>query len=335
MAVQEIMTETETIEAQSERASSAPEFSGKDMRRYLLKMLSLLLLLYAIPFFMVRSDFYERWNLSFYSRPLNYAFDTAGQNADVVIFGDSTALLGINPSQISSALGVKVLNLVNTQPSLIVNNDLSLRRYLARNRAPRLIVFYFAPWDFDYGHIRFDARPIYEGEELLARQGTAKELFDFLQKHPMDGIVFPLRFYSSSWQLMLHRVSHPNQEAQLSTTLGHVANTDATVLPDTCRYPKLLVDNIRFDWVRALGKSYETPETKILFYPAPVPACSNVSEVMGRPYQQLPAAQPHQVPPSFFSNDIRYIHPLPLAVPELSRQLAEAVGSTLKVPAGK
>lgn len=327
MAVQENITESEAIDTRTDPPPS--EFAGGDMQRYLFVLSGVLLLLYVFPFWIVRTDFYEKHNLSFYARPLNYAFNTAGTNADVVIFGDSTALLGINPSQISSRLGVKVLNLVNTQPSLIVNNDLSLRRYLSANRAPKLLVFYFAPWDFDYGHARFDARPVYEGEELLARQGTAGEIITFLAKHPIDGIVFPLRFYASAWQLTLHKVSHPNQDAQLSTTLGHVANFDATALPDSCHYPKLLVDNIHFAWVKALGESYSTPRTKVLFYAAPVPACDNVSEVANRPYAQIPAEPPREVPPGYFSNDIRYIHPLPAAVPELSDQLAGAIRSSL------
>ena len=176
------------------------------MIRYLLTVFGVMGFLYAAPFFLVRSGVYDRINPSFYARPLNYAFTTPIHDADVVLFGDSTALLGIDPSQMASSLGVKVVNLVNTQPSLVVNDDLTLRRYLASNQPPKLIVFYFAPWDFDYGHTDFNARPTYEGQELLLRQGTRDELLAFAKKHSEDAGIFPLRFWATASELMLHRV---------------------------------------------------------------------------------------------------------------------------------
>lgn len=296
-----------------------------EMLRYLLTLFTVMAVMYAVPFFLVRSAVYDRINPSFYARPLNYPFATTVRNADVLLFGDSTALLGLNPAQMSSDLGVKVLNLVNTQPSLVVNDDLTLRHYLARNRVPKLIVFYFAPWDFDYIHTDFNARPTYEGQELLLRQGTHRELIAFARKHPLEALGYPFKFYASAWQLILHKVAHRNQDAQLAATSGHVDNTDPTPLSSPCKFTPLLLDNIRFDGVRSLGAQYASPQTKILFYVAPVPSCSNVSAVIQHPYEELPAAPPKQVPPQFFSNDVRYIHPLPFAVAQLTRNLTDAV----------
>ena len=100
---------------------------------------------------------------------------------------------------------------------------------------------------------------------------------------------------------------------------------DSTVLPSSCTFPPLLLDNIRFDWVRSLGAKYATSRTKVMFYAAPIPSCPNVSAVLDRPYTELPAALPEQVPADFFSNDIRYVHPLPFAVPRLTGDLTRAV----------
>lgn len=305
------------------------------MLAYLLKVLSVVTVLYLIPFVLVRTDFYERYSLSFYSRPLNYAYHTAGQDADVVLFGDSTALLGIDPGQMSSELGLKVLNLPNTHGSLSVNNDRALRHYLEGNRAPRLIVFYFAPWDFDYGHVPVEATPVYEGEELLMRQGNAKQILTFIGKHPFEGILFPLRFYEDSFQFASHRVSHQGQEERLKETHGHIDNTDFTVLPDPCSFPPLLLENIRFAWVKALGASYVSPSTRVMFFVAPVPACTNISALLNNPYDRLPAAPPVQLPPQTFVRDIRYIHPHPEAVPLITRNLADAVRSALVPPSAK
>lgn len=323
----EIVEATETAVMGPRTGLTIPRLddSAGTVVRYLWTMSATMAVLFVLPFLLVRSGVYDSINPSFYARPLNFAFNTAGQNADVVLFGDSTALLGIDPSQMSSALGVKVLNLVNTQPSLVVNDDLTLRRYLASNRPPRLVVFYFAPWDFDYGHTDFDARPTYEGQELLLRQGTRNELSTFIRRRPMEALEFPLKFYATALQLTLHRVSHPHQYEQLAATHGHLDNTDPTVLSNSCSFPPFLVDNVHFAWVRSMAKRYATPETRTFFYVAPVPACANAQAVLSRPYDRLPAAPPVQVPPQFFSNDIRYIHPRPFAVPQLTRNLTDAV----------
>ena len=302
----------------------------RDMLRYLLTVLGVITGLWAAPFVLVRSGGYDRINPSFYARPLNYPLADPVRDADVLLFGDSTALLGIDPSQMSSSLGVEVVNLVNTQPSLVVNDDLTLRRYLGSNKAPKVIVFYFAPWDFDYGHTDFHARPTYEGQELLLRRGTGAELLAFARKHPEDAGIFPLRFYATALELVLHHVRRSNQDVQLKATHGHVDNMDETALPASCAFTPLLLNNIRFAWVRSLGAKYATPQTKVLFYVAPVPSCSNVASVMGRPYNELPAAPPVQVLPGFFSNDIRYLHPLPFAVPQITSNLIDVVRPLLK-----
>lgn len=315
--------EDEAIETQGE--PEAPPRGISPMTRYVLQVAWLIFMLYLLPFFMARSGFYEKRNLSFYSRPLNYAFETPVKDADVLLFGDSTALFGIDPSQMGAALGVTALNLPNTHGSLVVDNDLPLRRYLAKNRPPRLIVFYFAPWDFDYGHVNLDAIHIFEGEELLARQGTFREIFAFVRKKPVEGFLFPLRFYADSLQFLSHRISHEGQEETLARTHGYVDNVDVTTLAEPCTFPPLLLDNIRFSWVKDLAEKYRTPQTDVMFFVAPVPSCTNVDEVLHHDYAQLPAAPPAQMAPKDFVHDVRYIHPHMNTVPVLTGRLIDAV----------
>jgi hypothetical protein len=326
LVVEETIIEEETIRDAPSSDSTAGE---QGMLRYLLTVLGVMAVLYLAPFFLARSPLYDRVNPSFYAKPLNYAFETAGENADVILFGDSTALLGIDPSQMSSALGVKVLNLVNTQPSLVVNDDMSLRHYLKANRPPKLIVFYFAPWDFDYGHNDFNSRPTYEGEELRLRHGTSQEMLSFARRRPREVILFPLKFYGTAWQFTMHHVPQVNQMAQLRATRGHIDNTDPSIMRAPCQFPQYLIDNVRFAWVHDLGERYRTAGIQVLFYVAPVPACENVAAVIGRPYDQLPASPPKRIAPEFFMNDVRFVHPRSFAVPELTRNLIDAVRPVL------
>src|ERR1700753_1737258 len=135
----------EIVVSETKRTAASDEF-----RHYLVWLAALPLLVYLIGFVLVRIPSYERWGGSSWGPILDYAFQAKGENADVVIFGDSSALFAVNPMQMSKQLGLKVINLPNTIGGLPVVGDMALGRYLAGSRPPKLIVFYFTAWDLDY-----------------------------------------------------------------------------------------------------------------------------------------------------------------------------------------
>lgn len=293
--------------------------------RYLLTLHVFLLVMYTLPFFLVRMhDFAARSNTP-YSLPLNYAYGLAQENADVVLFGDSTLLHGVDPSQMSRELGLKVINLPNTGATLRVVNELSLRRYLQTNRPPRLIVFYFAPWDADYLHTEL---PIgtYEGREVLAQQGTWAEIFAYARSHPSESLEFPFQFYlaNSSWRAFFQQTYRYAGE-EIARTQGHLTNPRLDPLSAPCQFPSAFIENLRFDSMKALGAAYGNSQTKILYFFAPVPNCLNASVVTNRSYSELPAAPPRALPMEMFTGSLLYLHPAPGSVPQVTEQLVEAV----------
>lgn len=62
-----------------------------------------------------------------------------GETNDVLYIGDSTTLDGVNPAVVESELGLRGYNLASGGQSL-VESELVLRHYLARNRKPRAIM---------------------------------------------------------------------------------------------------------------------------------------------------------------------------------------------------
>jgi hypothetical protein len=315
-------------------ATGGSEVSPSERRfgRYLLTMIFFLLVMYCVPFWLVRRADFDSMSNTPYSMPLNYAFQQAGQNADVVLFGDSTVLHGIDPSQMSRELGLKVINLPNTGATLRVMDDLSLRRYLETNRAPRLIVLYFAPWDMDYMHTEL---PIgtYEGREVLAQQGTPAEILGYAWSHPAESLEFPFQFFlaNSSWRAYVQR-PYRYAGAEVARTQGHLSNPALSPLPMPCEFWAALTHDLRFDSVKALGAKYENAETKILYFVAPIPTCGNADAVAAQPYNLLPAAPPRELPLSVFSGSVMYLHPKPEAVPAVTEQLVDAVRPLLKSP---
>ena len=165
------------------------------LRRYLLWLAAVPLFVYFFGFALVRMPGFERWGGSLYGPSLDFGFAASGVDADVVIFGDSSALYDLRPLEMSAALGIKAINIPNTLGSLPVTDDMALRHYLNTNKPPRLIVFYFSAWNLDYSRHE-DLHLIYEGEEMLARHGSVSQIFRFARRRPDGPLLFPLEMYA-------------------------------------------------------------------------------------------------------------------------------------------
>ncbi len=289
------------------------------------------LVLYLLPFALVRIPSFERWGGSAFGPALDYAYNLPHQDADIVIFGDSSAAVGIDPRQLSAALGLKAINLPNTGASLHVVGDASLRRYLALNKPPRLIVLYFAAWNLDYAHEPAGPR-IYEGEEILARRGSLREIAGFVRKNPLESLRFPLRFYLTNLPNALRQV------VRREDPVGEVAATQGysdplfrrPPLPAPCEIPAELLRQVPLTTAQTLIETYRSPRTQVLFVVAPMPACSNAGVLTSRSYQLLNAGPVQVLPISSFKMDFAYVHLRPPAVPANTAYLATSIRAALQ-----
>jgi hypothetical protein len=83
--------------------------------------------------------------------PFPYILDTGygsklhHADCDVVIDGDSTALVGVLPRILEQRTGLKTCNISEVAGIKMVNGMMVLDDYLAHNRRPRFLIFVFAP----------------------------------------------------------------------------------------------------------------------------------------------------------------------------------------------
>ena len=302
-------------------------------RRYLRAAAALFLALYLAPAFLLRIPSFEQWGGSSFGPALDYGFQLPHTDADIVIFGDSSAAVGLDPLQMSSALGLKVINLPNTGASLHVVGDLNLKRYLANNKPPRLIVFYFTPWNLDYTHEPAGGR-IYEGEEMLIRHGNPRQIANFAFTHPTDTLQFPFRFYSANPPNAV-RTALRGEHASLAVAaaMGHADPLSRRPpLTSPCVFPSDLTRTKPSSTAETLLQNYTTTSTETLFYIAPMPACSNVATFTNRSYAQVHTVPPHVLPVLSFKLDFAYTHLLPEAVPAATAALTEAIRARLALP---
>jgi hypothetical protein len=296
--------------------------------RYISLILSVTLGFWLLPFAILRLPGWDRWGALGYSRFVDRTFTASGIDAEIVLYGDSSAMAGIDPHQMESALGLKAVNLPNTISNLQVMGDLGLQRYLQHNKPPRLIVFYLEPWNLDFLHM--PPNPLrYEAEEFLARHGSLSQMLAFARKNQRSALRFPFRFYQIHHPPTLIRGLRQPVLPPLSASLGHLS-FPGPPLPTPCEFPSLLLaEGASTTSTRTLLDRYTTPQTRTLAFVAPIPACANANPIHDRSYQALAAIAPNLIDPGSVTNDGFYSHLQPAAVAQATTDLIQALHPVL------
>lgn len=233
-------------------------------------------ILCAFPFVMILFTFW--WvTTDSYLRHIPYSFlaDTGygsrlqHADCDVVIDGDSTALVGVLPRIIEQRTNLKTCNIAEVAGIKMVNGMMVLDDYLAHNRRPQYIVFVFAPenltypaqWafvsDFEgwFYRVRFhrDAAfwrntvrypdTAFANAELAFRNGI-----EWLPKRPLPP------------ELAHERDLNGGQVAEAGTSLTRCSGDTIIRMPDPA-------------WFSYLRHNYGVGGTHVLINVMPMPAC--------------------------------------------------------------
>jgi hypothetical protein len=170
---------------------AAPPLSPREQaRRYCI--LILLLPMLAIPAFIRLgcSDFFMRHGASVWVQSNDAVFGMRDRDCDVLIFGDSTAMTGINPEVVERNTGFKTCNIAVTNSVLAVTHNLTLNRYLANNAPPRVLLIQLSPDGFQPESSSWRQTVYPEGMLELLRHGTSAEARRVLVTHPQESIAF-------------------------------------------------------------------------------------------------------------------------------------------------
>ncbi|GAA3762259.1 hypothetical protein [Terriglobus aquaticus] len=303
------------------------EYTPRQFARSILWVLAVPLAVYLLtfPLVMMPGSGFSRLGVSKFGPVLDYGYNVRHADADVVIFGDSSAFIGIDPRVVNATLGTKALVIPNTIGSLPVLGDIPLQRYLSHNRPPRLLVLYFAPWNLDYNDPRRHDL-LFEGEEVLFRHGSLRDILRFAMRKPAEFLTFPLKVYSTlGWNTLSFTLHQGDREHNTDATLGHMDYAfDFPPMPDTCHLVAHGMWKTGDASVRALMQKLSTPQTQVKVYLAPIPGCSDALyavEHMGQPI----GAKPLILPPSWFAGDDANGHIRPDHVAENSLLFAKTI----------
>lgn len=274
----EFPPEPATVLQDTARAAATP--GRKDAIRYCLVLLLLPLL--AVPAFigLGKSDFFLHHGASVWVRSNDAVFNMKGRDCDVLIYGDSTAMTGINPEVVERNTGFRTCNIAVTNAVLAVTNNLTLNHYLQNNAKPRVLLIQFSPDGFQLASHSWRSTIYAEGLLELLRHGSPMESRRILLTHPQESIAFAgyaagfSAFYAIK-DVWFH-VTHLRPEEDVVTVRNGFFTPpspprtfcDATTAisdPTKGGFSRSLVDSYRNDYAERSGV--------VLVNVAPIPAC--------------------------------------------------------------
>ncbi len=265
-----------------ERSTPAPPITPSEAAgRYCL--LLLLLPLLAIPgcIRLGCSDFFMRHGASIWVQSNDAVFDMRDRNCDVLIYGDSTAMTGIDPDVIERNTGFKTCNISVTNAVLAVTHNLTLNRYLANNGKPRVLLIQLSPDGFQPEGNAWNQTIYPEGLLELLRHGNPEESRRVLLSHPQQAIAFAgyaagFTIYSGIKDIWYHMTSRRPDED--SVTIHNGFFTPPAPASTSCE-PGATFSNPRAggnyprDVVEQYREGYANRSGIVLVNVAPIPSC--------------------------------------------------------------
>ena len=136
------------------------------------------------------SEFFLRHGASIWVQSNDAVFDMRDRDCDVLIFGDSTAMTGIDPERVERNTGFKTCNIAVTNSVLAVTHNLTLDHFLANNPKPRVLLIQLSPDGFQPQSSTWTTTVYPEGMLELLRHGSPGQSRRILLHHPQEAVAF-------------------------------------------------------------------------------------------------------------------------------------------------
>jgi hypothetical protein len=260
------------LSADMEDNSLKPGTSRLRLQSYVLLMLLIPALFLASSIPIVRSKSFPLESGDPFLLNPDYAFSLKHVDCEVVIYGDSTALTGLDPTVVSHATGLKTCNIAQAQSIVQILGMVALDTYLKNNVPPKYIVMQFAPETLSRGRSDFFWA---EGLTLLLRKKSLLEALPTFIRHPAQAYNF------SIWAIKAKVASFIKAPTDFASTeaIFH-SRGGLLILPKPAQTHCL--NDIAYvqptvDWVHSLKDEYANNGTRVVINVSPLPTCSPIA----------------------------------------------------------
>jgi hypothetical protein len=199
---------------------------------------------------------------------MGYAETLHNADCKILIYGDSSAMVGVDPTTVQEITGLSTCNIAEYLGITVVNNTMPLDDYLANNPKPEYLIFLFGPESYGAPPPWGDMDV---AEALAYRFQFHRDLASSLlvAKHPSEVLGWlehELRF------LIAHPRVKPTSPEIMNIRASLKGRFPMSSAPLTTCMPVRKVEPRR-DWIEGLRAKYGIPGTKVLIDVTPVPSC--------------------------------------------------------------
>jgi hypothetical protein len=216
-----------------------------------------------------------------YNQVENYPFSLTHDDCEILIYGDSSAMTGVDPVKVEALTHRKTCNISQTQPTVVATGTLTIDLYLKQNALPKYLVIQLAPEAFYQLH-GLDTLAGFDPIMLMLRHDPGYATAKKLLQNPVP----TLRFLS----LVLQARYRPNRaygasfmELYRQPIADYYAHKGFLTMPKpsegACGGPKSLGGRPDFGWIDEARRRYEAEGVKVLVLVSPIPECDSQREI--------------------------------------------------------
>ena len=247
------------------------EFSVSKRRLQLYVAIVLLLpglfLASSIP--IVCSDSFPGESIDPFVKYSDYPFSFKHENCEVVIFGDSTAATGIDPTVIEEITGLKSCSIAESQSIIEILGFYALDTYLRNNSPPQYVIMQFSPEVLTRDKDIFWA----EGLTLLFRKKSVFAALPIVAQHPIEFYNFAIWAIKTKFLAINgpSRSDFADMEAIFRARHGLIILPKP---PETGCVRHSTPASPSEAWVRWIRDTYSKNGARVVVDVAPVPECT-------------------------------------------------------------
>ncbi len=260
-----------------------------------------------------RSNFFLHHGASIWVQANDSIFDMHDRPCDILLFGDSTAMTGLDPAQIARATGLRTCNIAVTNAVLAVLDTAPLNHFLSHNPTPRVLLFQFSPDDLQLEAHTWTRTVYAEGILELLRHGSPADIRSTLLHHPRETLAFSGYVAGfTAWFALRSAWAHlsgsPVEEHRIHIRDGFFTPPlpPITACEPAGHHTNPADRQFPADLIQTLRRRYATPATTVLIDVAPIPSCDENLPAYTAQLQQLTSNQPVGLPIHLFNDQRHY-----------------------------
>ncbi len=244
-----------------------PPAPPRRLRLYVGALLILPFAYITVCFFVMRSDFFLRQTQNIYLAQMGYGLRLRNADCQILVFGDSSAMEGVDPGILTKETGLSACNIAEPAGVMRLNGTMVLDTYLTRNPRPKYLILLLSPNGM---------RPTwlhegnYEAVLMRVREKPDLGLLYAVIRHADD--ILPA--IGTSGRFVLTWIIHP----PLPASLVHRRDDNRGRYPDASERMTTCLTDARInppsrEWVDSFRRRYGVDGTHVLVDVTPVPDC--------------------------------------------------------------